>query len=277
MTSLALYSLHHTHYIWHLIYSVWCHIHYECYITQWLYLWHQTLYVYDILIYMASCTVLWPYNHCVPSQPLCLTLHSVYFRHYTQCTNFMISSECMSSQHLYIWHHTHYIWHDIHSLWHHTPLFMTSSPLYLTFHPVYLTSRPLYLCNHTHSINDIIETVCMISHTVYMWLPIQYIYDIISTMYDNTTLCVVDTTLAICVTSFALQMISHPLSHTKSQYLWWHNLFRHDIAHTVSDITPTVSDITPSVSLSSQPLHWYHTHFSMTSYPLYVWHHMHYI
>ena len=48
MTSHALYSLHHTHYIWYLIYSLWCHIHYVCYITQWLYLWHQTLYVYDI-------------------------------------------------------------------------------------------------------------------------------------------------------------------------------------------------------------------------------------
>ena len=28
---------------------------------------------------MASGTVLWPQNHCVPSQPLCLILHSVYF------------------------------------------------------------------------------------------------------------------------------------------------------------------------------------------------------
>ena len=45
MTPHALYSLHHTHYIWHLIYSVWCHIHSVCYITEWLYMWHQTLYV----------------------------------------------------------------------------------------------------------------------------------------------------------------------------------------------------------------------------------------
>ena len=203
------------HYIWHLIYSVWCHIHYVCYITQWFYLWHQTLNEYDIFIYTVSRTVLWPHNHCVPSQPLCLTLHSVCFRHYTQCTNFMKRSECMSSQHLYVWHHTHYIWHHIHSLWHHTTLFMTSSPLCLTSHPVYLTSHPLYLCNQTHSTNDVTDTVCMISHTVYMWHPIHYIYDIISSMYDNTTLCVVDTTLGICVTSFALQMISHQLYHTK--------------------------------------------------------------
>ena len=180
----------------------------------------------------------------------------------------MKRSECMSSQHLLVWHHTDHIWHHIHSLWNHTTLFMTSSPLYLTSHPVYLTSRPLYLCHHTHSINDITATLCRISHRVYMWHPIHYIYDIISTMYDNTTLCVFDTTIGICVTSFALLMISHPLHQTKPQYLWCHIHFRHDI-------TLTVSDITPTVSLSSQPLHWYRTHFCMTSYPLYEWHHMH--
>ena len=217
---------------------------------------------------MASHTVLWSHIHCMPSEPLCLTLYSVYFRHYIHCTNFMKRNECMSSQHVFVWHHTHHIWHHIHSLWNHTTLFITSSPLCLTSHPVYLTSRPLYLCNHTHSSNDISATLCMISHTVYMWHPIHYIYDIISSMYDNTKLCVLDTTLCIYVTSFALQMLSHPLYHTKPQYLWCHIHFRHDI-------TPTVSDIAPTVSLSWQPLHWYHTQFCMTSYPLYGWHHMH--
>ena len=165
---------------------------------------------------------------------------------------------CMSSQPLYVWHHMHYIWHHIHYLWHHTTLFMMSSPLNLTWHPLYQTSRPLYLCNHTHSTNDITATLCMTSHTVYMWHPIHYICDIISTMYDNTTLCVVDTTLGICVTSFALHMIQHPLYLSKLQYLWCHIHFRHDI-------TPTVSDIAPTLSLSSQPLHWYHTHFGKIS------------
>ena len=42
-TSHALYWLHHTPSIWHLIYSVWCHVNYMCHITQWPYLWHQTL------------------------------------------------------------------------------------------------------------------------------------------------------------------------------------------------------------------------------------------
>ena len=48
MTSHALYWWHHMQYIWHVIYCVWCHIHYMCDITQCLYLWHQKLYVYDI-------------------------------------------------------------------------------------------------------------------------------------------------------------------------------------------------------------------------------------
>ena len=141
----------------------------------------------------------------------------------------------------------HYIWHRIQSLWHHTTLFMTSSPLCQTSYPLYLTSPPQYLWNPILSINDITATLCMISQTVYMWHPIHYIYDIISTMYDKPTLCVVDTPLSICVTSFALQMISHPLSHTKQQYLWCHIHFRHDIAQTVVchhnlsiDVIPTL-------------------------------------
>ena len=161
-------------------------------------LWHQTIGLWHIHLYGITHSVM-------TIQPLCASTATmpditVYFRHYTQCTNFMKRSECMSSQNLYVWHHTHYIWHHIHSLWHHTSLFMTSSPQYLTSHPVYLTSRPLYLCSHTHSINDISDTLCMITHTVYMWRSIHDIYDIMSTMYENRTLCVVDTTLGICVT-----------------------------------------------------------------------------
>ena len=149
--------------------------------------------------YMASHTVLWPHNHCVPSEPLCLTLHSVYFWHYTQCTNFMTGSECKSSLPLYIWHHMHYIWHQIHSLWHHTTLFMTSSPLYLISHPLYLTSHPLYLCNHTLSIKDITATLCMIH--------LQYTCDILFIIFM--------TSYPLCMTTQkCVLLIRH------SAYLW---------------------------------------------------------
>ena len=143
----------------------------------------------------------------------------------------------LTSQSLYVWHHMHYVWHHIHSLGHHTALCMTSSSLYLISHP-------LYLCHHTHPIDDITDTICMISHPVCLWHHIHYIYNIISTKYDITTLCVDDTTLSKCMTYFALQITSHPLYHTKLQYLLCHIHFRHDI-------TPPVSDITPNVSLSS--------------------------
>ena len=138
------------------------------------------------------------------------------------------------------------MWHHINNLEHHTTLCMASGPLYLT-------SLPLYLCHHTHPINDITATICMTSHPVYLWYHIHYIYDIISTKYDITTLCVDDTTLSLYMTSFAMQMTTHPLYHTKLQYLWCHIHFRHYIQplyqtlyplylchHTVStDVSPT--------------------------------------
>ena len=146
------------------------------------------------------------------------------------------------------------MWHHINNLEHHTTLCMASGPLYLT-------SLPLYLCHHTHPIDDITATICMTSHPVYLWYHIHYIYDIISTKYDITTLCVDDTTLSLCMTSFAMQMTTHPLYHTKPQYLWCHIYFRH------YNSAP-VSDITPNISMSSDHLHWHLTHFCMTSHPL---------
>ena len=128
----------------------------------------------------------------------------------------------------------------------------------------------MYLSHHTKSFDDITATICMISHQLYVRHSVLNIYDIVPIMYDITMLCVDYTTLGLCMTSFVLQNTSNPLYHTKPQYLWLHNPFKHDI-------TLPVSDITPTVSLSSQPLHWYHTHFCMTWHPLHVWHHMHYI
>ena len=197
----------------------------------------------------------------------------------------MTSHLCKSSHLAHIWHHTQSTSHHIHTLWHQWSCFMTSQTLHSwhqissIWHQIHslghpstlcMTSSPLYLCHQNHPINDITATIWMVSHPVYMWHHIPYIYDIISTKYDITTLCVGDTTLGICVISFPLQMTSLTLYQPKAQNLWYHIHFRHDI-------TSHVSDITPTVSLSSQPLHWYHTHFWMTSHPPSVWHHMHYI
>ena len=194
-------------------------------------------------------------NVSVSSQPM-------YQFYQTQCMYDITSTICMKSYVIRVTSHPLFMTSQ--------HFFMTSSPLYMTSHPLYLTLPPLHLCHHTHSINDITANICMILHPVYVWHPIHYIYDIIPSMYDITTLCVEDTTLSICMTSFALQVTLHPPYHNKPQYLWFHIHLRHDI-------TPTLLDIPPTVSLSSQPLQWYHTHFCMTSLPLYVWHHMHFI
>ena len=153
--------------------------------------------------------------------------------------------------------------HHIHNLGYHTTLCMTSGALYLT-------RLPLYLCHHNHPIDDITATICMTSHQVYLWHHIHYINYITSTKYDITTICVDDATLGICITSSALQMTTHPLYHNKLQYLWSHS-------HFGQDNTAPVSDIAPTVSMSSHRLHWYLTHFCMTSHPTSGWHHMNYI
>ena len=189
--------------------------------------------------------------------------HNHYLGHHTHCMDNITPTLLMTSHSPYVWHRLHYTRHHIITFWPQTTILMT-------LHPLCYTSCPLYLCHYTNSIDDITATICMISHPVYVRHSFHYIYDIALTMYHITNLCVDYTTLGICMTSFALQKTSHPFYHSKLQSLWLHIHFRHDITHRVSDIAPIVP-------LSSQPLHWYHTHFCMTSYPLYVWHHMHYI
>ena len=162
-------------------------------------------------LYMASHTVLWPHNHCISSQALCLISHPLYLCHHTQWIIFIKGSVCMTSQTLCVWHHMCYMWHHIHNLGYHTILCMTSGP-------PYLTSLPVYLCHHTHAIDDITATICMTSHQVYLWHHIHYIYDIKTTKYDIITLCVDDATLGICMTSFALQMKTHTISPNHSIY-----------------------------------------------------------
>ena len=124
---------------------------------------------------------------------------------------------------------------------------------------VYVSSHPIYQWYHKHCIYDITSSISVTSYPLYLWHNIHYVW------HHNPLY-----TLSICITSFALQMTSHPLYHTKPQYLLCHIHFNHYI-------TPPVSDSAPTVSWSSQPLHWCHAHFWMTSHPPSVLHHMRYI
>ena len=158
------------------------------------------------------------------------------------CSYHITSTECMISHTLYMTSHT----------WQHNIISAISPTISDTISTVSVSSHPLYVRYHIQCTCDILSTIFMTSDPVCM----------------TSQHCVDATTIGICMTSFVLQMTSHPFYHTKPHYLWRHIHFRHDI-------TPTLSDIAPTVSMSSQPLNRYHTHFCMTSHPLYVWYHMH--
>ena len=121
-----------------------------------------------------------------------------------------------------------------------------------------------YIRYRVHCICVITPTLLMISQPLYVWYHIKYIWDILSTIFM--------TSYPPCMTTQHCELI---IPH--SAYVWPHLHYRRCHIHFRHDIINPVSDIAPTVSLSSQPLHWYHTHFFMTSHPLYLWHHTHYI
>ena len=143
------YVWHHMHYIWHVIYCVWYPIQYMCDIT------HAC--ISDITqsmfmtypLYMASHIVLWKHNHCVTSQPLCLTPTDQFYQ--TQCMDDITASNSMTSYALYVTSHHH---------------FRTSHDFIYASSPLYLTSRPVYTCHHTQTISDITDNIYMPSHPV---------------------------------------------------------------------------------------------------------------
>ena len=222
-------------------------------------------------LYTTSHPILMPSHYCTyditdsiyettssmrATYTLNLVHHSHYLVQHPHCIGNITPTHFMTTNLPYMWHRVHYTRHHILTFWlqstswghhthyirHHVHCICVITPIYQWYHShyMYITSRPVHV---RHSIH--------------------YIYDIVPTMYDITTLCVDYTTLGLCMTSFALQKTSHPLYHPKPQSVWVHIHFRHDI-------TLPVSDITAALSLSSQPFHWYHTHFCMAWHPLYV-------
>ena len=233
-----------------------------CDITQCLYLWYHTLYVYDI-------STLYGIKHSVlTTQPLCnftATMSDItpqYLCPHTQWINFIKPSVCMTSQPLCVWHRMHYVWHHIHNIGHHTTLCMTSGPLYLT-------SLPVYLCHNIHPIDDITATYVW-SHIQYLWHHIHYIYDIIPLSMTS---------------QHSVLMMQH------SAYVW-HRLHcrwqcTHSITpnHSMYDITSTSGRTAQPLYETSHPLYlchhtvytdisptfvWHNTHFCVTPYELYI-------
>ena len=200
-------------------------------------------------LYIASRTVLWPHSHCVPSQPLCLTLHSMYFWHYTQCTNVMKRSVFMSSQPLYVWHHMHYIWHHIHSLRYQTTLWHS--------HTLYLCHHTQDTCHHIQSSWAITYSVLIIAHVQYVWYQTHYMYDIIwilcditTTLYDITILYSWHHTHCIWCHIHSTCDITATVTMTRHLLYFWHytQCIRH-LTWWMNDNTPNVSDMIPNVSV----------------------------
>ena len=126
--------MQYIHYIRHIIndisFTLWCHIHYVCNITHWLYLWQQSLYIFDIF-------TLYGITHSVmPTQPMCaftatmpditlsvfLTLQTMYQFYEKMWMYVITASICMTiyPQHMRshplfditpfnLWHQVHYI------------------------------------------------------------------------------------------------------------------------------------------------------------------------
>ena len=316
------YLWHHMtyiHYIWNIMYD----ISFTLYdVTFTMCITSENDSIYDIKpyifmtysLYMASHTKL-PHSHCVRSQPLCLTLHSMYFWHYTQCTNVMKRSICMSSQPLYVWHHMHYIWHHIHSLWYHTMLWH-SHTLYSCLH-TQDTCHRIHCCwALTYSVLNIAYLQYVFSQTDYMYDIIWILCDITTALYDITILyswhhfhTIHDITPTVYNMTYTLLVISQPL------LLWQDTYYVFDIILSVYDIshgewmttqwlyltwkpmylfnqTHLIDDVTPYGCMKSYTLHaWHHRHFMwhhihscwqhtivcMSWHTLCLWNHMHYI
>ena len=170
MTSHALYCWHHMHYIWHVIYCVGYHIHYICDITQCLYLWHQTLYVYDIsTLYSITRSVMTTQQLCnftatmsditptasVSSQPL-----DQFYQ--TKCMYDITATMCIRLYALPVTSHpqfrtSHHFMYDIRS---------TLSDRNST---VSLSSHPTNRWYHSHYMYDLALSISVTSHPLYLW------------------------------------------------------------------------------------------------------------
>ena len=147
MTSHALYSCHQSHDISHCIHSFCVLTTPLSRISEQLYVWHHTHFIYDILgtIHYITST-LWVHTIVVT------TLHP-----------------------LHSWHHTHYIWHHTHD---NTKVISATSPsISDTTTTLSVSSNPVYQLYYTHSLYVI---------THYMYDITFSIHDITWILYDIT-------------------------------------------------------------------------------------------
>ena len=160
--------------MWHVIYCVWCHIHYMCDIKQCLYLWHHTLYVYDISnLYGITHSVMTTQQLCnftvtLPDITVTVSVssHPVDQFYQAQCMYGIIATMCLTSYALHVTSHpqfgtSHHFMYDIRS---------TLSDLTST---VSLSSHPPSGCYHSHYMYDLTSSISVTSHPLYLWPNIR--------------------------------------------------------------------------------------------------------
>ena len=158
------------HYIWHVFFCVWYHIHYMCDITQCLYLWHHTLYVYDIsTLYGITHSVMATQSLCnliatmsVSTATVSVSSHQVDQFNQTQCKYNITATMCMISYALHVTSHSQFrtsnhFMYDIRSI-----QSDQTSTLSLSLHKY-------YGWYYSHCMYDLTSSISVTSHPLYFW------------------------------------------------------------------------------------------------------------
>ena len=168
MTSHALCSWHHSHYIWNGIHRFWVITTTPLMVSDQLYVWHNTHHTYAILC----------------------TLHSIYplfmFSHH--CSYHITSTAFMTSHPLYMTSHTRYLWRHSHSNYDKTPtMFVTLNSVYKTSHMLNEWQQNECIWHDNQCICVIKPTWLMTSQPMYKWNHTHCMYDRLGTLHANTS------------------------------------------------------------------------------------------
>ena len=152
------------------------------------------------------------------------------------------SSICETFCPLYLWHRTHYVWHH----------------------------KPLCWLHHTRHMYDIIctteditsslslqATIFMTSHPLQEWHQTPCFRHLTNCIFVITTSPLISHPL--CMTSYALYITSYPIL-VSSHYSTY-------------DSTNLTYETTSSMQFKYTLSMWHHNHSSVSSHPLFVWHH----
>ena len=253
ITSHALYSLHHTHYIWHL--STLYDVTFTMCVTS--------LYITICLWFIHF---IWHHAQCYDNKTI-VCLHSHYACHYTQCI-FDITQmyQFYEKKQMYVIT---------------ASICMTTYALHMTSHPFFKPSHHFIydvkstISNITSTVSDLASTVSvitptlsMISQPAYVLYHIQCTCDILSTIFR--------TSYPLCMTTqHCVLFIPH------SAYVWhnlhyrWYHIHSITPNHSIYDVTSTSGMTLHPLYQRLHPLYLCHHNLSTDITPTFEWHHTH--